>query len=200
MKQAKALVMRKREERIIAVAKEHFLKRGYEKAAILEIAKECDVAVGTVYKHFDSKEALFLAVINEEFKRLMRAVKRSIRYVACPLERFKIFAALRLRVMEKNRTLFEKDIQNVSIFLMQNLKNFDSFYHKKTQFLSELAEEMIKKEILDPGHPKLYANLMESLTDGFVHSYFVDQITRPDHKTFGDQVTRILLKGLGKAA
>lgn len=200
MKQAKELVMRKREERIVSVAKEHFLKRGFEKAAVLEIAKECEVAVGTVYKHFESKENLFLAVINEEFRRLMRAVNRAIKHVSCPLERFKIFAALRLNLMEKNRALFHKDIRNISIFFMQNLHNFDSVHHKRSQFLGELAEEMIQKGILGQGHPKLYANLMESLTDGFVHSYFVDQIQRPDRKTFGEQVTHILLKGLGKAA
>lgn len=192
--------MRKREERIVSVARAHFLKYGFEKAAVLEIAKECEVAVGTVYKHFESKENLFLAVMNEELKRLMRAVNRAIRHEQCPLNRFKIFAALRLNLMEKNRALFGRDIRNVSIFLMQNLHNFDSVHHKRTQFLGALAEEMIQKGILDPGHPKLYANLMESLTDGFVHSYFIDEIAAPDRKGFGEQVTRILLKGLGKAA
>lgn len=200
MKQSKELVMRKREERIIAVARNHFLKHGFDRAAVLEIAKECDVAVGTVYKHFESKESLFMSVVNEEFKRLMRAVNRAIRQVECPLERFKVFAALRLNVMEKNRALFEKDIRNLSIFFMQNLHSFDSVYHKRSQFLNALAEEMVQRGILGEGHPRLYANLMESLTDGFVHSYFVDQIQQPDRKTFGEQVTRILLNGLGKAA
>jgi AcrR family transcriptional regulator len=49
---------------IIDSALSLFLKRGYRKTSIDEIAERAQVAKRTVYLHFDDKEAVFLAVID----------------------------------------------------------------------------------------------------------------------------------------
>ena len=38
-----------------------FLDRGYDAVTVAEIAEAADVAVSTVFKHFDSKEAIAFA-------------------------------------------------------------------------------------------------------------------------------------------
>ena len=52
---------RARQERILAVAMEHFATRGYEAARVEEIASEAGVAKGAVFGYFDTKAGLFLA-------------------------------------------------------------------------------------------------------------------------------------------
>ncbi len=52
---------RARQERIVAVAMEHFATRGYEAARIEEIASEAGVAKGAVFGYFETKAGLFLA-------------------------------------------------------------------------------------------------------------------------------------------
>ena len=52
---------RARQERIVAVAMQHFAGRGYEGARIEEIAREAGVAKGAVFGYFTSKAGLFLA-------------------------------------------------------------------------------------------------------------------------------------------
>jgi TetR/AcrR family transcriptional regulator len=49
---------------ILDAAERHLLERGFEAAKVEEIADEADVAVGSVYNHFTSKEGLYAAVLD----------------------------------------------------------------------------------------------------------------------------------------
>jgi TetR/AcrR family transcriptional regulator len=49
---------------ILDAAERHFLERGYQAAKVDEIAEEADVAVGSVYNHFGSKEGLYRAALD----------------------------------------------------------------------------------------------------------------------------------------
>lgn len=48
---------------ILEAAKAEFVERGFEAARIDDIARRAGIAKGTVYLHFPSKEALFLALV-----------------------------------------------------------------------------------------------------------------------------------------
>jgi TetR/AcrR family transcriptional regulator of autoinduction and epiphytic fitness len=52
---------------ILKAGRENFLKNGYSRAAVAEIAREADVSTATLYKHFASKEELFAAVIAQTY-------------------------------------------------------------------------------------------------------------------------------------
>ena len=52
-------------QRLLDAAAAEFARRGLEEANINEISLAAGFAKGTVYNHFDSKEALFLAVVEE---------------------------------------------------------------------------------------------------------------------------------------
>jgi TetR/AcrR family transcriptional regulator of autoinduction and epiphytic fitness len=50
---------------ILKAAREAFLKDGFSRAAVADIARSADVSTATLYKHFSSKEELFAAVAKE---------------------------------------------------------------------------------------------------------------------------------------
>lgn len=52
---------------ILRAGRENFLRNGYSRAAVAEIAREADVSTATLYKHFSSKEELFAAVVREAY-------------------------------------------------------------------------------------------------------------------------------------
>ena len=49
---------------ILDAAERHFLERGFQATKVDEIAEEADVAVGSVYNHFGSKEGLYRATLD----------------------------------------------------------------------------------------------------------------------------------------
>ncbi len=52
-------------ERILHSAQELFARRGYHGVSISDVAQAAGVVKSAIYHHFESKEALYLAVLNE---------------------------------------------------------------------------------------------------------------------------------------
>lgn len=52
---------------ILKAARSSFLKDGYSRAAMAEIARDADVSTATLYKHFASKDDLFAAIVHEAY-------------------------------------------------------------------------------------------------------------------------------------
>lgn len=67
---------------ILAAATQEFGERGYHDAAIARIAQHADVAIGSFYTYFDSKEAVFRALVDNMSAELRLAMTAVI--VAAP--------------------------------------------------------------------------------------------------------------------
>jgi AcrR family transcriptional regulator len=65
-----------RERQMLQVASRVFARRGFHAASMDEIARECGVTKPMLYAYFDSKEGLFLAVVDRTGKALVSAVER----------------------------------------------------------------------------------------------------------------------------
>ena len=61
-------------ERIISFAREHFLHEGFSKVTLDEIATELGMSKKTLYKHFEDKEDLLRAGIEENLKNAARGI------------------------------------------------------------------------------------------------------------------------------
>ena len=59
---------------LIDYATEMFLELGYEKASMNNLVKLCGSSKSTLYKHFPSKEDLFIAVVDEELRGHLDAI------------------------------------------------------------------------------------------------------------------------------
>lgn len=58
-------LLKPKKERILQAAEHIFGKEAYENATISQIARYANVAVGTVYEYFESKEALFFSIASK---------------------------------------------------------------------------------------------------------------------------------------
>jgi len=58
--------------RILASARAVFLRSGYADANLNEIARAAEVGKGTLYRHFDSKSELYVAMLSEHGDALVR--------------------------------------------------------------------------------------------------------------------------------
>ncbi len=57
--------------RIHAAAKEEFLQKGFQKASLRNIVKQAGVTTGAFYGYYESKEALFDALVREHYEHVM---------------------------------------------------------------------------------------------------------------------------------
>lgn len=61
---------RQRREQILAAAKTVFAEHGYHKAAINEIIRRANIARGTFYLYFESKQKVFDSILEEALEQL----------------------------------------------------------------------------------------------------------------------------------
>lgn len=67
-----------RAERILDAAGALILRWGYDKTTIDDVARAADVAKGTIYLHWRSREALFIALLRRERVGLLTDVERRL--------------------------------------------------------------------------------------------------------------------------
>lgn len=60
----------KKKQRILDVAKAEFADKGYTGANVNVIAEKANISVGAIYKYFETKENLFLTIIDGAFEVL----------------------------------------------------------------------------------------------------------------------------------
>jgi AcrR family transcriptional regulator len=70
----------KKLERILEKSEELFWKFGYNAISMDQIAAESGVSKMTIYKHFPSKEDLFLETIKNNIEYHMNAILEEIRH------------------------------------------------------------------------------------------------------------------------
>ena len=78
---------RTRRQRLLDAALEVFTQYGYNDTAIDEIARASETSKGGLYFHFPSKQALFLALLDESSEALLRRVESAMAHEADPLKR-----------------------------------------------------------------------------------------------------------------
>lgn len=67
----KELIKENRADNIIQHAQEVFFTKGYSRTTISDICKMADCSRTTLYSYFESKENIYLAVVNKAFKKFL---------------------------------------------------------------------------------------------------------------------------------
>ncbi|MUN38697.1 TetR/AcrR family transcriptional regulator [Actinomadura litoris] len=62
-------------ERLLRIADETFRREGVH-ASLAEIARTCGIAIGTLYRHFPTRESLLLALIHDQVTSLRESAER----------------------------------------------------------------------------------------------------------------------------
>jgi AcrR family transcriptional regulator len=68
---------RRNREKVMAAARTAFAEHGSD-AQMDDVARRAEVGVGTVYRHFPTKEALFVALLEDTFARIAERARDSL--------------------------------------------------------------------------------------------------------------------------
>ena len=97
--------LKKRDKRrhILEAAVSVFARAGFHKSRVSDIAREADVADGTIYLYFKSKDDILISIFEETMSEMIDRVERAIADVDDPLERLHHFAVNHMENVETNR-------------------------------------------------------------------------------------------------
>ena len=74
----KARERARRSAEVLAAARRLYARKGYQQTAMVEIARASELAVGTLYQLFPSKEAILRSLLEERMDELIARVRAAV--------------------------------------------------------------------------------------------------------------------------
>ncbi len=114
-------------DKIVQAAIKVFARNGFFNSRIAEIAKEANVADGTIYLYFNNKYDILITIFEEEMGKIIANVKQELSGISNPCEKLMRFAHMHLSLMEERRDLAEV----IQVELRQSSKFMKDYRNKK---------------------------------------------------------------------
>ena len=102
---------------LLATAREVFAEKGYKAAGISDIAKRSQMAVGSFYKYYESKEAIFLEVYVAENSRIREGIMQRVDWQGEPEAIIEQLFAVTFELISPNKILAEWNKPGISQIL-----------------------------------------------------------------------------------
>ncbi len=94
-------------DHILAAAEAEFTGTGYAATRMADIARRAGMSVGALYRHFDSKEAIFADLVARSGEGFIDLVERTGAAALAPAARIEALVHASLAFIEDNRAMFQ---------------------------------------------------------------------------------------------
>ncbi|RPJ37656.1 MAG: TetR/AcrR family transcriptional regulator [Deltaproteobacteria bacterium] len=94
-------------QKIIQAAAKVFAEKGFYNSRVSEIAKEANVADGTIYLYFKNKDDILISLFEEEFGRIVENIRKELIREKNALDKIRRFAFAHLSIVSDTPHLAE---------------------------------------------------------------------------------------------
>jgi len=191
----KAQLVKRRKEQIITAAKRVFATNGYRRTKIEQIADQLGVGKGTLYRYFDDKKTLFLAVFEEGTTRLMQTIRAKVEPIADPREKIATAVRTYFEFFDNDRELIEILMQIRSEFKDEYRQIYLAMYSDYIVRIQKNLRKGIKLGIFRQMDVEKTANAMSSTLQGLLQSFYMRRAKKV-LPAMAEAVIALLLEGL----
>lgn len=123
-------------QKIIEAAIAVFAGKGFFNSTVADVAREADVADGTIYLYFKNKDDLLISIFEYSMDLFIQAAEGELKNSNDPKEKLKRFISLHLKLVQKHPDL----AQVIQIELRQSTKFMKEYLNEKFfQYLDIVA-------------------------------------------------------------
>ena len=142
-------------QKIIQAAVRVFAEKGFYNSRVAEIAKEANVADGTIYLYFKNKDDILISLFEEEFGQIVENMRKELEKEKDPLRKIKRFAIAHLSIVSKQQHLGEVlgvEVRQSSKFMKEYInKPFIEYLNLIRSIVIEGQERGLIRKDLTPG-------------------------------------------------
>ncbi len=152
--------MASKKEQILDKALHLFLEKGFDKTSISDILDSLDIARGTLYYHFESKEAIMDAIIARQAQKVIQKVEKIVDDHSLPVydKLFALFAAMNFSDLNGGQQMI--DYLNQPQNALFHEKNNQMIVEKISPLLAQVIEEGIQKTNFENPFPLYTAEMI----------------------------------------
>ena len=184
-------------KRIIQAATKIFAKKGFFQAKVSDIAKEAQVADGTIYLYFENKDDILISLFEEQMNRVLEDMKTQLSKENDAIKKIEKFAYNHLKLMELNKNMAEI----IQVELRQSTKFMKEYknekFHQYLNLIGDIIEEgqqkgIFKEDII----PGLAKRAFFGALDEMSRFWVLSRRKKYDIETAAKQLSDYFLTGL----
>jgi len=168
---------------ILAAAQELFSRKGFDRTSMAEIAERAEFAVGTLYKFFKDKKALYRALILDTVQEFAQALTAALKTRGTEVERLE-------RYIETKAELFVQHIPTARLYFAQTAgakfvptagldRDARAVYQGVLDALEAVFRTGMRKGLFLKADPRMLVLGLEGVSNAFLD----ELIERPDDFT-----------------
>lgn len=186
-------------QKIIDAATKVFAGKGFYNAKVADIAREADVADGTIYLYFKNKDDILFSIFENSMDVFINTANQKLADVNAPTEKLKRFILLHLELVEQN----PYTAQVLQIELRQSSKFMKEYDVKKFRdylsIITNIIEQGQQAGVFDPN---LDLHIVSRALFGAVDEMALEWILLKKKKytlqQCAEQLTQMLISGIRK--
>ena len=188
---------REKYHRIIDAATKIFAKKGFYQAKVSEIAKEAQVADGTIYLYFENKDDILISLFEEQMMRVLENMKEKISQENDAIKKIEKFALNHLSLIEQHKEVAEiiqVELRQSSKF-MKDYKNdrFADYLNLIGEIIQEGQEKGVFRKEIIPGIAK---RAFFGALDEMSRFWVLSSRKKYDIETAAKQISEYFVRGL----
>jgi TetR/AcrR family transcriptional regulator len=167
-------------EEILEVALKLFSKKGLYAVTMVDIAKESEFAVGTIYKFFKNKEDIYKALVIAKVSEFHTLLNNTLTTKGTEIEKISLWVHEKFKIFNENKQFMKLYLaeamgvdSNVKVGLKTEIKKM---YEDMLKRLEQVFKQSIQKEVIKREDPHILAITL----DGISNTLFFEHIETLD--------------------
>ena len=183
-------------EQLVQAARQVFVRFGYKKTALDDIAKEARKGKSTIYYYFKSKDDIFKAVIDAEAEIRSKTIDDQISTIDDPQQKLKTYIYVRMLTLKKVGNYYEAIKNDLldNLYFVNSLR--DNHFDAEINLVKNLLLEGIEKKIYTIQNPELTAKTIVTLLQGFEVPLILKNLSDEELQKSVDEMLNILFFGI----
>lgn len=193
--------------RIIEAAREVFFRDGFMPANLDEIAERAGVAKGTLYRYFESKADLYVAVLADNGRVFTDKLQEAVAAADSPSQQLRRISRFYLEHWQRHRDYFQifwaiDNQELIGDLPSEVVDEVSKLWEQNLSFLSQVLERGVEAGEIEPCDTWEVANILWTVANALIQSEGTGMRRqlrrRPLEGVYTDAI-EMLLRGLERA-
>ncbi|MEA3471058.1 MAG: TetR/AcrR family transcriptional regulator [Thermodesulfobacteriota bacterium] len=180
---------------ILDTAKKMFGRYGIQKTSLHEIARMARVAKATIYNYFGSKNQIYLEVLNREVNDVIEKIEASIKDVASPEDKLRVFMHAKFRYMKDAINILNLSREGIDNLLPKTGSIRDRLFSREVSILHLILEKGVTEGTFYVSNIMLTARAIGYALRGFETTWLLKENDNEIKKHL-DNLSDILCSGI----
>jgi AcrR family transcriptional regulator len=161
-------------DQIVRASLSEFLEKGYRDASMRGISKRSKLAIGSIYRYFDSKEAIFDYAVGPTYNRMLRSAEHLFQKISESKVTYKNFRSMELITEICNEQLDNFYAHGTEILILADKSQgtkYENYYQDAVSIIHKILNEVylveLRKEGVTLPDESILAVIAASFTAGF---------------------------------